>query len=513
MAAASRALLASAGTDRTAADPAAMLISAGRPPAKAVHRHLPPALEQFLVVAGCAAVAIMLSLVHLAAVGRPLFVLMALAAALRYLRRSPWEYLTISMWFWSLSPFVRRVTDYYGGFQPGSVVLITPSLLSLLMVRDILSSQGLLTRRESAIGLIGLVPVVYGLCASFVQGQIVPGVISAADWFTPLFYYFYMLHLAPRIQEGEPAFRSFVPLNMLVVGGYGLWQYFNPPLWDVAWVLNTGFTTQGVPVAYGLKPFSTLNDCGLDAVWLGALILLSLRFRSRLSLLMLAPATLLLALTQVRGVIGGTVLGLCLAAVLGRGKMIRSMLLFATAAVAMLGLVAVLDPRVGTSLMARFSTVGSLQSDESARVRALIWASAPAIIDELPFGLGIGALGHGAVASNNTSMVSVDAGPVAIYIALGWIAGSIYLAGFLAVTAQAVLAASSTRSPTAIAFAAVALGGAAVLLFVNPVGLQGMTIWFAAGYASAIEMNARLRRSPDPAQAKRRSVGLGHGHY
>src|SRR5579863_2948242 len=86
-------------------------VRVGRPPApprrRVRARRLSPALEQLLVVAGCATVAIMLALAHLAVVARPLFVLMALGVAVRYLRRSPWEFLTLSLWFWSLSPFVR----------------------------------------------------------------------------------------------------------------------------------------------------------------------------------------------------------------------------------------------------------------------------------------------------------------------------------------------------------------------------------------------------------------------
>jgi len=82
-------------------------------------------MRQFLTVAALIAVVSLLAAVHLAAAARPLYVLGAVILAVRAIRKSPWDYLTLSLWFWSISPFVRRVVDYYGGFQGQSLILVT----------------------------------------------------------------------------------------------------------------------------------------------------------------------------------------------------------------------------------------------------------------------------------------------------------------------------------------------------------------------------------------------------
>jgi O-antigen ligase len=252
----------------------------------------------------------------------------------------------------------------------------------------------------------------------------------------------------------------------------------------------------GVAVPFGLKPFSTLNDPGLCAVWLAALVLLSLHFRNFMTVLTLPAALLLLPLTLVRSVTTSALLGFVVALFLGRGRMARSgfaVLLGVLGAASMLTL---LDPRAGKALVKRFSTIENLGNDQSARTRAEIYATAPDAIASHPLGLGIGALGRGAQASNSEAYPVMDSGPLAIYLALGWFAGTLYLMAFFGVTAQAMMAALDCRAPSALALAAAAVSGVSVILFTNLVGLQGVPIWLASGYAIAIDIRSRkLARS------------------
>jgi hypothetical protein len=111
-------------------------------------------------------------------------------------------------------------------------------------------------------------------------------------------------------------------------------------------------------------------------------------------------------------------------------------------------------------------------------------------LEKYPLGLGIGGIGRGAVAGANGStdgdFVSIDGGPIAIYLALGWAAGSVYFIGLFVMVGAALMAARRSRSPPALALAITALGGAATLPFTNLVGLQGLIIWLPAAYAIAI---------------------------
>jgi hypothetical protein len=443
------------------------------------------ALRQMAILIAFVGLISLLAAAHLAAVARPLFVVGALAIAYRSMRKSPWCYLTMSLWFWTISPFVRRVVDYYGGFQAQSIILITPNLVALLMLKPILTSTHLLRRREAIPGLLLLGPVLCGLAVSFFKGDILPGAIASIDWLVPLFYYFYVIDLIPRIREGDAHFRAFVPLNLGVVAFYGIYQCFSIPPWDMAWVMNVKMFTMAGAGDFTVKPFSMLNSPGPGAAWVAAFILLSLYFRNRLSIVVLPAAVFYLALTQVRADLGAVVFGLAVALFSGHRQIVKSLLLFVALAAVVVGTMVAFDPHLAQTLGGRFGTVGDLGADQSAQARTELYRSLPDLLDKYPLGMGIGAIGRGAAASNG-DLVSVDGGPIAIYLALGWLPGTVYFAGMIVMVAQALLAARRSNSPMALALAIAALGGTATVLFTNLVGLQGLVIWLPAAYAIAL---------------------------
>ena len=447
--------------------------------------------RQALEIAALVALVTMLSVVHLAAVARPLFVLGAFLMAVRAIRRSPWEYLTLSLWIWSIAAFVRRLIDYYGGFQGQSIVLLAPNVLAILMIPSLLTSEQLMKRRETIPGLLLLAPVLCGLALSFFKGEIFPGIIACIDWVIPLLYYFYLIQQIPRIHEGEAYFRAFVPLNLAIVGLYGVWQCFDVPAWDMDWVINVKmFTMAGSAGGFKIKPFSMLNSPGTCAAWVSALILLSLHFRNKMSVVVLPASLFFLVLTQVRADMGAVVFGLAIAAFSGQKQIVKSLLVFVAVVAMVIGIISALNPRIADELAGRFGSVGNLGEDRSAQAREELYRSMPKLLEEYPLGLGIGGVGHGAVAGNNgntdADFVTIDGGPIAIYLALGWAAGTVYMLGLFVVVGAALLAAKRSRSPPALALAITALGELATLPFTNLVGLQGLIIWLPAAYAIAI---------------------------
>ena len=423
---------------------------------------------------------------------RILYMVCAVATAAWYQRRSPWLYLTLTFWFWTVTPFIRRVVDYRSGFDAMNIILATPNVIALLMLKDILRSRDLFRHRETMIGLMLLLPALYGLVVNLVQGQIVNGAVGAADWIAPLLYLFYLVEKAPDIVASEPHLRGFIALNTLVITGYGLYQFWMPPIWDVSWALSTGDLGPGDVAAKHFVVFSTLNAPGVLAEWLGALILLSVYFRTRLTPILLPALCLLLLLTHVRSVTGGVLLSLGVASLLGGGRMVSNLGRLLAALAILLIVIANLDTTIGASLIDRFGSVGALGTDDSALTRLSIWSNAPAVIDAHPLGLGIGALGRGAVVSGNADLVSIDAGPLAIYLSLGWIAGTVYLLGMLAVLGQALRIAYRLRSSAAIAFAAAALCSLMELPFVNVSGFAGAVLWLSGGFVMAHGVRARL---------------------
>ncbi len=424
---------------------------------------------------------------------RLFFVLAALAAGAFYIQRSPWHYVTLTLWFWTLTPLVRRLIDYSAGFDPVNFVLATPNLMTLFMLKDVLTSRDLLRQREALVGLLLLLPILYGLCVSLLQGAVVPGLVASADWIAPTLYYFYFITNWRRIGEAEEPFRQFLSVNGLILISYGIWQYFAPSAWDVAWVRDSGIDAIGRPEPYELRIFGTLNLPGLLAMWLGTMLLLFLHFRTKLWVVLVPAGVLLLLMTSVRSVAGTVVLGLLLAGLMGRAGTFKVVGMALFAMILLGGGLSAMNPVMMAQFTERIDTLGNLKGDESAQQREALYRAAPALIDANPLGMGIGALGRGAVASQNAELVTVDSGPLAIYLALGWIGGSLHFAGILLALLQAVLAARLTRSPAALALAVAAVAGACNLVFVGMTGFFASCVWSCAAYAAAIGIAARNR--------------------
>ncbi len=457
-------------------------------------RALRDALMQAGGYAALVGVTCVLGMAGAGALARPFYLAAGLAMAVLIQRRSPWLYLTWTFWFWTVTPFVRRYLNFYGGFNPQDLILVAPNLLTLLMAPAVLQDRRLQRLPEFRTGLLVLVPVLYGVGVNFTDGDILPATFAATDWLSPLLYYFYLLTLAPRMAEGERVLSAFVPLSMAVMIGYGLFQFYNPPPWDVAWVLDSKLFTVGLPVPFGLRTFGTTNAPAVLAIWIGTLLLLAIHFRNLLGTILLPFAALLLAVTFIRSMLACTVAAFVGAALVGGLAGVRSLLVAAVSGVIVLGLLSVLNPEIGERLADRVSSFGALDQDSSAEARTWLYQAAPGLIDAVPMGRGIGALGRGAVSSAG-ELANLDSGLIAVFIAFGWLFGPVFLAGMAATIGQCVMATRNTKSPAALAMTAAALAGLGQLLFTNFVGFYPAVQWFVVGYASAMGIAARDARS------------------
>ncbi len=462
--------------------------------AKAARRPVDPIWQQFFVMLGIILLTDGLAFGSgLAA--RAFFMLAALGACVYYIRRSPWLYLTMTLWLWSVTPLARRLIDFHAGFDPVNFILGTPEFVSLLTLGAILNSRELMRQRETIIGLFIAIPIFYGLGVSFVQGQIVSGFVGSADWIGPPLYYFYVIAYWRRIREFEPFLTKFLGINIAVVSIYCIYQFVTAPPWDTAWLINSGLTGVGLPEPFLIRIFSTMNSAGVLAAWLGIALLLFLHFKNRLTPLLVPVCAMLLILTFSRSVAGAVVISYVVAGLLGRGGIFKMLLVGAVGVAVSLTVISALLPQVNDLIVARVQSVGDLGQDSSADVRESIYANTPKLIAATPFGLGIGAIGRGAVSKqDNDDLVVVDSGPLGVYLPLGWVAGTVYFLGTILMIVQAWSAARATRSGAAISLTAAAISQVLLLPFFNVLGITAMLMWLCCGYAAAIGMDARITR-------------------
>ena len=99
-------------------------------------------------------------------------------------------------------------------------------------------------------------------------------------------------------------------LGMLVMGLYGMVQFFVMPQWDVLWMVGSQMSSQGEPVPYGVRVFSTMNSSGPFAfAMMGALVFV-LAAPQRIRWLAGAAGFISFCLCLVRSTWGGWVIAL-----------------------------------------------------------------------------------------------------------------------------------------------------------------------------------------------------------
>ncbi len=447
-----------------------------------------------LATAALLALVVALSLAGQARIARPLFMLAGLTIAMLARRRSPWLYLSASLWLWLTTAFVRRMLEWRSGFDATDIVLITPNLAALPIVADILTCRGLLTRRGAGYALLPLACLSYGLLASLVRGDLLAGAIAAADWLVPLLYLFLFVCHARRIDEAAPHIEIFVTASLLFVVPYSLGQYFLMPDWDAAWMIASGMGSIGVPEPMGARVFGPLSQPGHLAVWVGTCLVLLSAFRNRV-LLALAPCLILvLAITMVRSVYGSVVLALAGGALTGRAGAAGFGRLAWIALLAGGGVwlgMTVLEPQVLGQIVTRLQTLQNLSDDDSAKGRALLYVQTPGLIDDNPAGTGIGAQGRGnAVHRSAVGTVNIDSGPLSVFLALGWGAGALYIFALLLLQCRVLPVGRRRDAPVATAMAAAALCPLGTFPFINVLGFSAVVMWLCLGYALAVDIRA-----------------------
>ncbi len=455
-------------------------------------RRLSPMWQQFFLM-----LAILLVTDTLArgsgVVARVFFILAALGSCLYYIRRSPWLYLTMTLWFWTTTALARRLIDYHAGFDPVDLVLGTPEFISLLMLWDIINSRELMRQRETVVGLFILVPICYAIGVSFVQGQIVQAVVGSADWVGPPLYYFFIIAHWKRIREFEPFLTSFLAINIAALALYTVFQFITIPPWDGAWLTNSQMTGMGTAEPFQMRVFGTVNASGILASWLGMALLLFLHFRNRITPFLVPLAAVLVILSFARSAAGAILAAYLVAGLLGRGGIFKMLTFGSVGVVLLISVISATLPEVNDMIVQRAQSVQDLSHDASANAREDIWASTPKAIAAAPWGLGIGAIGRGAVVDqDNSDLAIVDSGVLGIYLPLGWVGGTVYFLGVILAMVQAWSAARATRSSAAIALTAAAISMVLLLPFFNVLGIGAMQMWLCAAYAAALGMEARI---------------------
>ncbi|RAR26052.1 glucose-6-phosphate isomerase, partial [Pseudomonas sp. MDMC224] len=161
------------------------------------------------------------------------FPVLAILTGLWLYFKSPARYIGFMWWLWFLSPEVRRLADWSkGSFTPTSLIQVAPLAVTMISAFSLLRYYKLLSQRRGLPVLL----ILMGLAYAFMIGVMSSGPLAAtydlANWLYPILIGFHiMAHTRQYPTYRDTIVNTFI-WGMLVMGGYGLIQFFIMPQWD-----------------------------------------------------------------------------------------------------------------------------------------------------------------------------------------------------------------------------------------------------------------------------------------
>lgn len=404
---------------------------------------------------------------------------------------------------WVVYAGLRRIIEWRTGGGFALLVDVVPFLLSFAPAIMLLHSGWQRVNpvmRVLAWCWIGTYG--YGFLVGLASGNGLPTIASLLQFTVPLVFGLWL----SSIGIADPRFFDRVAGFMLWCGTlasiYGIAQYVYPFPWDADWVLNSGLTSIGSPVPFGLRIFSVMSSAEPFGDFLTVVLLLNLpRLRaSPLPLAQFVCCTFALLLTQVRADWIGLGIGvLFYVCCTGRrwnvlqnvGAIIAVSVLIGGALPVLLG-----TERTSQSLQQRFESLSDISTDASTASRLRQTQEGLSEAMSHPAGAGLGVLGTATQVGAKRQTTGLDNGYVARFVELGYPG----LIGYLG-TIIFALAVALRRSLTRDSWPAIA-GGAVQLALIwldvssdHHNSFTGVVFWLAVAATLPVATRSPAERT------------------
>jgi hypothetical protein len=421
-----------------------------------------------------------------------------LVGVLLYLRH-PALYVGFVWWLWFLTPEVRRFVDWQSGWHPQSTVMLAPHLVAGLTLFTLLRHSPKLELKHLFPFVLVFVGLLYGFAVGFFMVGLPGATYDLLVWTVPVLTAFYLVVHWRNYPDYRHVTQRTFSWGLLVIGLYGLLQFFDPPAWDQFWMNHVEMDSIGEPEPFKVRVFSTLNSPGplSTVIMAGLLVLLSggglLRWPA------LVAGGVGFALSLVRSYWGAFVVGLCVLAAQYRGRF-RLQLLATLIVVGLIVYPLLSFGPLAEVVSERLRTFGDVQADSSWGDRLSLYLEyTPQALGD-PVGKGLGSVGEVTKLSTEGGALGqfgkFDSGLLQIPLVLGWPGTLLYVGGLIWLLYYALL-----RTEQADLFAVASRGIVAAMLAASlsgPVvsGVVGMVLWYFLGLAVAARVfyaqNAKL---------------------
>jgi hypothetical protein len=339
--------------------------------------------------------------------------------------RYPILYVQYSLWVWFLAPLVRRVVDWRFGWVDPNIVLLAPVLVSGITVLVFLRKAGEAWNQIPPAFVLCGTAILYGFAVGMVLHPSAETVFGLLNWLCPLLFGLHLYLNWPEYEEHRAAILKTFLWGVLVMGVYGVYQFFAPPGWDRYWLDNVRL--DGTGSSFGeadslmVRVWSTMNAPGpfANTMMVGLLLLFAAHPRLKVPAAITGYVSFLLS--AVRTAWLSWVVGLAWILKSAKPSVIARILI--SLAFLLICLVPLIgDPRLAPVVSDRMATFMDLGHDASLADRVTMYHVYIKDALDNPFGTGLKNLevSHG---------VGVDSGFMTLAFSLGWVGSLLMLSG------------------------------------------------------------------------------------
>ncbi|MBD3882926.1 O-antigen ligase domain-containing protein [Phormidium tenue FACHB-886] len=397
--------------------------------------------------------------------------------------KQPVLYVCFSWWLWFLSPLVRRLVDYQSGFTNPSPILLSPFLVTLLILPSILLQLPTLYRQGGLPFIFAFAGIFYGFLLGLIQGSPSAVTVALLDWLVPVLLSCYLFLNWRNYLHYRQAIQNTFVWGVLITGSYGIYQYLVAPEWDRFWLLNLSAAglvdSFGRPEPMQIRVWSTMNGPLDFAVVMMAGLLLLFSYQGVLRLPASGAGYLAFLLSLARTAWGGWFVGVALLfSSLKSSLQLRFLLTFAILGLLVIPLITI-EP-FSEVIQARVESLFELFKDDdgSGQERSRTYTQLIGLAVMNVWGDGIGNI--------RDFGRPLDSAFLVILFSLGWLGTLLYTGGYGLLLLQLFQGRESSIDSFAATARAISLTGAFMMLF-GPIilGVSGAVIWGFLGIGMA----------------------------
>jgi hypothetical protein len=425
--------------------------------------------KSWVAISGLILITVICIAVNLGVVLRVLFPLTSLAVGIFLYLKQPALYVGFTWWIYFLTPFIARLADQQGGWDPSRTMMVSPFLMTLISAVTAAKYFASSYSRGGSIFILPIIGLIYAYMISFIYSSPFVATKAFLDWLTPILFGFHLFSnwkYYPQFRQTTQ--RTFL-WGALIMGGYGIFQFLVLPDWDKSWIIDSGMTSSaGNPEPFEIRVWSTLNSPGPFGNMMMVALLILPSCRSALYIPATVVGFLSMLLSLVRSAWGGWAIGMIAyfpnLKIEAKFRLLVGVIVIFTCLLPLTTM-----EQFNTHISGRMETLYNLEEDDSYNSRK-----------EMTSALMGRALTE--VLGRGFSSENIDSGIIEMLLCLGWIGTFLYLAGLFSVLNKILFLSGMNSDPFVYASRAVCISLISQIVFgVSFKGVGGMPFWGFAG--------------------------------